>query len=181
MTIHAASKPKLGYDDYAKIPDDGQRHEIVDGKHFVNPASTPYHQTVSRRLHHQLYKQIELSGRGEVYYAPVDVQLSDHDIVQPDIVLVLTRNKSIITSTRIHGIPDLIVEILSPSSAKLDRVHKKELYQRAGVPEFWLVDPAQRTLEQLIAVNGKFELRPSADKVHVATVENVTVRLADVW
>ncbi len=181
MTIRAASKPKLGYDDYAKIPDDGQRHEIVDGEHFVNPAPTPYHQTVSRRLQFQLYSQLETRGLGEVFDAPIDVQLSDHDIVQPDLAVVLSRNKSIITSTRIRGTPDLIVEILSPSSVKLDRVHKKGLYQRTGVPEFWIVDPAQRSIEQHVLVDGIFQLQPTAETIPLAVVKGIAVTIRDVW
>jgi len=181
MAIHAQSTPKLGYDDYVKIPDDGLRHEIVDGVHFVNSAPSPYHQTVSRRIQFQLYSQLELTGLGEVYDAPVDVELSDHDIVQPDLVVVLAKNKPIIIPSRIKGIPDLLVEILSPSSVKLDRVHKMHAYEQTGVPEFWIVDPTQRTIEQYVLVDGVYQLQPAADKIELTTLKNIVVKLADVW
>src|SRR5262245_10741234 len=125
MTIGINSSVKLGYAHYVCFPDDGRRHEIIDGAHFVNPAPSTYHQTVSKRLQFQLYSQIERAGLGEVFNVPIDVQLSEHDIVQPDLVVVLKAKKTIITPTKIKGVPDLIVEIISVSSADNDRTLKK--------------------------------------------------------
>ena len=172
---------KLGYREYCCFPDDGRRHEIIDGDHYVNPAPSTYHQTVSRRLQHQLYTQIELTGRGVVYNAPVDVQLTDHDIVQPDLVVVLTSRMQMITPTKIKGVPDLIVEILSPSTASNDATLKKQLYERVGVAEYWIVDPDNHTVEQLVLVDGRYERRPAADAIPLSILEGVAVRLADVW
>ena len=129
MSVEANSERKLGYSDYARIPDDGRRHEIIDGEHIVNPAPNLYHQTLSGRIHYQLYPQIELRGLGVVLHAPCDVQLSEWDIVQPDLIVVLNHKQSIMTPTRIIGSPDLIVEILSASSVHHDRVRKLELYR----------------------------------------------------
>jgi Uma2 family endonuclease len=172
---------KLGYREYCCFPDDGRRHEIIDGDHYVNPAPSTYHQTVSRRLQHQLYTQIELTGRGVVYNAPVDVQLTDHDIVQPDLVVVLTSRMQMITPTKIKGVPDLIVEILSPSTASNDATLKKQLYERVGVAEYWIVDPDNHTVEQLVLADGRYERRPAADAIPLSILEGVAVRLADVW
>ena len=172
---------KLGYREYCCFPDDGRRHEIIDGDHYVNPAPSTYHQTVSRRLQYQLYTQIELAGRGVVYDAPVDVQLTDHDIVQPDLVVVLAPRTQMITPTKIKGIPDLLVEILSPSTASHDATLKKQLYERVGVAEYWIVDPDNHTLDQLVLADGRYERRPAADVVPLAILEGVTVRLTDVW
>ena len=108
-------KPRWDYAAYAAIASDGKRHEIIDGEHFVNPAPNLYHQEVSRHIQFQLYTQIELAGLGKVINAPVDLQLSDHDIVQPDLVVVTHSRKHIMTPTKIRGVPDLVVEILSPS------------------------------------------------------------------
>jgi hypothetical protein len=113
---------KLGYREYCCFPDDGRRHEIIDGDHVMTPAPSTTHQTVSKRLQHQLYTQIELSDRGLVFNAPVDVQLTEYDIVQPDLVVVLkvpVDRTRMITHTKINGVPDLIVEILSPSTAAI--------------------------------------------------------------
>ena len=172
---------KLGYREYCCFPDDGRRHEIIDGDHYVNPAPSTYHQTVSRRLQHQLYTQIELTGRGVVYNAPVDVQLTDHDIVQPDLIVVLTSRMQMITPTKIKGVPDLIVEILSPSTASNDATLKKQLYERVGVAEYWIVDPDNHTVEQLVLADGRYERRPAADAIPLSILEGVAVRLADVW
>lgn len=172
---------KLGYREYCCFPDDGRRHEIIDGDHYVNPAPSTYHQTVSRRLQHQLYTQIELTGRGVVYDAPVDVQLTDHDIVQPDLVVVLTSRMQMITPTKIKGVPDLLVEILSPSTASNDATLKKQLYERVGVAEYWIVDPDNHTVEQLVLADGRYERRPAADAIPLSILEGVAVRLADVW
>jgi Uma2 family endonuclease len=172
---------KLGYREYCCFPDDGRRHEIIDGDHYVNPAPSTYHQTVSRRLQHQLYTQIELTGRGVVYNAPVDVQLTDHDIIQPDLVVVLTSRMQMITPTKIKGVPDLIVEILSPSTASNDATLKKQLYERVGVAEYWIVDPDNHTVEQLVLADGRYERRPAADAIPLSILEGVAVRLADVW
>ena len=100
---------KLTYDDYLLFPSDGMRHEIIHGRHYMNPAPNPRHQTVSRHIQFQLYQQIELTDAGQVFDAPIDLQLSDTDVVQPDIVVVLKSNL-IITPTRLKGVPDLVIE-----------------------------------------------------------------------
>ena len=97
-----ASPTKLTYDDYVLFPDDGKRHEIIDGRHYMNPAPNPRHQAVSRHIQFQLYEQIELTKLGEVINSPIDLQLSLWDVVQPDIVVVLAANR-IITTTKIKS------------------------------------------------------------------------------
>lgn len=175
-------KSKLGYEHYVCFPDDGRRHEVIDGDHYVNPAPNTNHQRFSRRIHFQLYAQIEEAGRGEVFNAPTDLQLTDHDIVQPDLIVILLEQRSIITPTKIKGTPDLIVEILSPSSEKNDCVLKKELYERLGVPEYWIVDPDEHAVEQFVLRDGKYESDGSHTKsITVATIENVRVDLKKVW
>ncbi len=182
MDTSPRSRSKLTYAEYERIPDDGQRHEIVDGEHHVNPAPGTYHQTVSRRIQFQLYEQIELTGLGQVFNAPVDLQLSDFDIVQPDLVVVLEEKRSIITPTRIEGVPDLVVEILSPSSARTDRTLKKELYRRSRILEYWVVAPEEHVIEQYSLVGDRYELagRPSAEIV-CRSIPEVRVDLVRVW
>ena len=116
-------RAKLGYSEYCCFPDDGRRHEIIDGDHFTTPAPSTIHQTVSKRLQYQPYTQVELAGLGLVFNAPVDVQLTEHDIVQPDLVVVLKHGADgkdrtrRITPTKIDGVPDLVVD----DSLRLDR------------------------------------------------------------
>ena len=181
MSTEAARAGKLTYADYVLILEDECQHEILDGMHFVNPAPNLYHQTVSRRLQFILYSQIEQRGLGQIFDAPCDVQLSAHDILQPDLIIVLNQNRHILSTTRINGTPDLIVEILSPSTESRDRVLKRERYQAAGVPEYWIVDPLEHTLEQLILQDGVYQVLPPNDVVQLTILDGITVRLHEVW
>jgi len=182
MSIESTSKRKLRYEDYERIADDGMRHEIIDGKHHMNPAPNPHHQYLSRRIQFQLYTQIELTGLGQVINAPIDVQLSDHDIVQPDLVIVLSERLSIITATRILGAPNLVVEIVSDSTSKNDRTLKKALYCRSKVPEYWIVDPNQRVIQQFVLGDSEYELvGQHSDQVQLHILPDVSVNLSEVW
>ena len=149
MSTEAKSTTKLTYEDYCRYPNDGRRHEIIHGDHYVNPAPSTYHQHVSKRLQYQLYTQIELAGHGVLYNAPIDVHLTDHDVVQPDLVVILNAKKLIVTPTKVKGTPDLLVEILSPSSIDHDRHLKRNLYESCGIPEYWIVDPRDSTVTVL--------------------------------
>lgn len=174
---------RLGYRDYCCFPDDGWRHEIIDGDHVMTPAPSTTHQTVSKRLQHQLYTQIELAGLGLVFNAPIDVQLTEHDIVQPDLVVVLKvpiDRTRMITQTKINGVPDLVVEILSPSTAAIDTALKKQLYERTGVAEYWIADPDNQRLERYRLADGGCCLEPQADPA-MALSGGLRVRLADIW
>lgn len=182
MTSRSYSAVKLGYREYVCFPADGRRHEIIDGAHFVNPAPGTYHQTLSRRIQFQLYAQIELTGRGQGYNAPTDLELSAHDIVQPDLIVVLNERRTIVTPTKIKGIPHLVVEILSDSTANLDRRLKKEMCLRTGVPEYWIVAPEEHLVEQWVLRDGAYVLQgPHADRVTFDGLRDVTVDLAQVW
>lgn len=181
MASKTTQSTKLDYSHYVCFPDDGRRHEIIGGNHYVNPAPSTYHQTVSRRIQFQLYSKIELTKKGVVYYAPVDVQLGDHDIVQPDLVVVLADRQRIITPTKIKGVPDMVVEILSPTSMENDCTLKRGVYEKAGIPEYWIVDPFEHRLDQLVLENGVYQLRPHGDIVMLSVIENVSVDLQEVW
>jgi Uma2 family endonuclease len=181
MVTNTNASRKLGYADYATIPDDGRRHEIIDGEHYVNPAPNLYHQAVSKRLQHQLYTKIELAGLGTLYNAPCDVQLSEHDIVQPDLLVVLSSRTRIFTSTKVKGVPDLLVEILSQSTADYDQTLKRDLYERSGVGEYWIVDPCEHTVAQLVLQDGKYKSRVFSDQVRPEFVDGVAINLEEVW
>jgi Uma2 family endonuclease len=171
---------KLRYEHYVCFPDDGYRHEIIDGVHYMNAAPSTYHQAVSRRLQYQLYSAIELKKLGCVINAPVDVHLAEYDIVQPDLVVVLESNR-IITPSKVKGTPDLLVEILSPSTRENDMVLKRKRYEAAGVPEYWIVDPFEHTLEQLILTKGSYVAREHGDIVMLTVIADVSVDLDEVW
>jgi Uma2 family endonuclease len=127
------------YREYALLPDDGRWYELIDGDFLVSPSPSPSHQTVLRLLQFELMQQIEKTGTAFVFNAPCDLILSDTTVVQPDLVVVRQSRKEIITKRGIEGIPEIIVEIISPSSKERDEFLKKSLYSRFAIPEYWLV------------------------------------------
>ena len=139
---------KLTVVDYMTTPDT-QRFQLLDGELIVAPAPTTRHQTISRRLERALEDFVLPNHLGQIFDAPTHVVLSDHDVAQPDLVFVSTARSIIVTVHNIQGAPDLVVEVLSPSTADQDRGPKRGLYQRHGVQEYWLVDPDANTIEVL--------------------------------
>lgn len=184
IQIMSASTPqglKWTYEDYANLPADGSRHEIIDGKHVVNPSPSTQHQHVSKRLQYQLYTKIELAGLGLLFDAPIDVQLSQFDIVQPDLVVILNENARKITPSSIKVAPHLVVEIISPSTAGNDRTIKKDLYERSGVNEYWIVDPFEQQVDQWVLCEEKYVLQPTSKIIRLSFVSDVEVDFDTVW
>ena len=143
-----ATATKYTYDDYVLMPDDRLRREIIDGNLYVTPTPNIKHQAVSRNLLFRLARHIRDQSLGYLYDAPCNVIFSDTNVVQPDIVYVSNeRADEIITEKNIRGVPDLVVEILSDSSRKTDQTIKCSLYERFGVPEYWIVDPVADTIK----------------------------------
>ena len=144
------------YADYAALPDDGNRYEIIAGVLYMTPAPGTGHQSISARVVTFLVTHVEFAGLGRVFAAPVDVELAPDTVVQPDIVVVLSANLHRITPSRIIGAPDLVVEILSPGTAGYDRREKQDAYARSGVGEYWIVDPGAQTVELLTLNKGGY-------------------------
>ena len=147
MAITTSVKPKLTYEDYASLPDD-ERYELIDGELIPMPSPTALHQTLLKNLA-AAFMVLESRGLGTMFFAPLDVILSNFDVVQPDLIFVSNARAHIIQDY-IRGAPDLLVEILSPSTAGYDRTTKRNLYARHGVGEYWLVDPYAKTITVLI-------------------------------
>ena len=138
---------KLTYDDYCAAPAD-ERYELLDGKLIMVPASNITHQRVQSRLGRRLSNFIVEQELGELLYAPCDVLFSDTDVVQPDLLYVSRQREHLLSGGQnVQGAPDLVVEILSRSTAEQDRGEKRALYGRHGVTEYWLVDPVGETIE----------------------------------
>jgi Uma2 family endonuclease len=135
---------------YEQLPTDGLRYEIVEGALHMAPAPVPEHQTISGYVTYFLMQHVQLSGYGRIFAAPIDVELGFNTIVQPDLVVVLNTSAAAITQRRIVGPPDLVIEITSPSTASYDRREKRDAYAAAGIREYWIVDPASRTVELLL-------------------------------
>lgn len=140
---------RFTYEDYVLLPED-RRYEIVDGELLLTPAPTPYHQTVAKRLGFLLDAHVQGMHLGEVFIAPCDVVLSRFDVLQPDIFFVSAERMSIIGEKYISEAPDLVVEVLSPSTADRDRVAKARQYAKFGVREMWIADPKAHTIEVLV-------------------------------
>jgi Uma2 family endonuclease len=141
MAVRDTAHRKLTYEDYAQIPDDGQRHEIIDGVHYVSPAPNTNHQLLVGNLHALLHTFVRKRKLGLLFSAPYDVLLSPHDIVQPDILFISTAHRGLITEANAQGAPDLVIEILSPSTRHLDETRKRKRYEQLGVQEYWIFDP----------------------------------------
>ncbi len=136
--------------EYAALPDDGRRYEIHDGELSVTPAPGTKHQIISANLYDIVREHVKTRGLGLVLYAPLDVILADTTIVQPDIVFVATDRRSRVSQRGVEGAPTLVVEILSPSTIRIDRVTKLQLYARYGVPFYWLIDSEAHALEAYV-------------------------------
>jgi Uma2 family endonuclease len=147
MRTSARSDVRLTYDDFLLFPDDGKRHEIIDGVHYVTPSPTRRHQQLSGRLFLSLAEHLRAHpSQGEVYYAPFDVVVSHWDVVEPDLLLVSGDQLEILTDKNVMGTPALVVEILSPGTRRRDLHLKRRLFEGSGAREYWLVDPDRRLI-----------------------------------
>jgi Uma2 family endonuclease len=137
----------LTYSDYTALPDDGRRYELHWGELSVTPSPGTRHQGAIIALGSQLYEYVRTRGLGKVFVAPTDCILSNVTVVQPDVFYIANDRLSIISERGIEGAPTLVIEILSPSTAHLDRGRKMKLYAEHGVPYYWIVDPESRSVE----------------------------------
>ena len=150
-------RAKLTVRDYMSIPEgDDRRFELIDGELILAPSPVPQHQRISRNLVEILVGFLRTQNLGELFYAPMDVVLSDHDVFQPDILFISNDRREIIGDRNIQGSPDLVIEILSPSTEDRDRGDKRDTYLRYGVREYWIIDPVNRTCEVLRAGDVEF-------------------------
>jgi Uma2 family endonuclease len=173
---------KLDYEDYARLPDDGKRYEILDGELYVTASPSPFHQRLSKRLQRRLEDYFEVRGLGEVFNAPTDLILAQHDIVVPDLVIVAEPGQ--LSSRAIEGAPLLVVEILSPSTRRRDRGIKMRRYAALGVPHYWIVDPDAQTIECWRLEGSEYRLVTQASVPNVLRHPDwpdLAVDLATLW
>lgn len=147
------------YADYARLPDDGMRYEVIRGELFMSPAPRPLHQVVITLISYFLVEFLRVNRLGKSFVSPIDVVLPQQlgDPVQPDIVFIANERLSIVGELNIQGAPDLVMEVLSPSNPEYDRTLKYEIYAEAGVPEYWIIDPHERTIEVFALRDGGYE------------------------
>jgi len=175
---------RMTFSDWLKLPDDGRLYELIEGELLVTPPPSVTHQRISRDLEFALMSYLRRTGQGEVLYAPVGVKLSDEDVLEPDLVVVLAAHSARVGAQVIEGPPDIVVEILSPGTAKRDLGTKRAKYASSGVPEYWIVDPAARVIEVLRLASSGYErygLFGHADTLHSATLPDFELSLSEVF
>jgi Uma2 family endonuclease len=183
---HTDPEKKLTYQDYLEIPEEpGYRFEILEGILVKEPSPNVMHQRVSRRLQRILEDYFaESDPEGEIFNAPLDVTFHDITVVQPDLLYVSGKQKQIVKDVRIDGPPALVVEILSPSSGRKDRLQKMQIYQKVQVQHYWLVDPQEKTLECFTLREGLYTLMATGMEEEVVAhpdFEGLAVDLVVLW
>ena len=150
-----ANKKQATYADYLKTPEGG-KFQLIAGEILEMTSPSLYHQRIITKLSTIINNFLLNHSIGEVFVAPLDVYFSDTEVYQPDILILLNESFSKMKENKIEGAPDLVVEVLSPSTAYYDLKHKKSIYEKYGVREYWIVDPIDKTLEIFELQNGKF-------------------------
>ena len=171
---------KLTYEDYLLLPDDGRRHEIIDGEHYVSPSPNTEHQRIIKRLVEALLP-LEKRGLGEVFFAPFDVVLSMFDIVQPDVLFITASRADILTKKNVQGAPDLVVEVLSESNRAYDLQVKHKTYERLGVDEYWIVDPEDRSVKVFRRAGARFAVAAIGDTLTSPLLPGFALPLRDLF
>jgi Uma2 family endonuclease len=147
--VRSAPDRRLTYDDYVLFPDDNRRHELIDGKHYVTPSPNLRHQVLAGRLYFAIESYVrQHPGIGQVFIARLDVVFTKWDVVEPDLLFVASDRADILTEMNVQGAPSLVIEILSPGTRRMDEQRKRQLFDRAGVAEYWIVD-GKRDLVQV--------------------------------
>ena len=184
--VTARTKPWPTYQDYLDIPGD-DRYELINGEFILVSAPNTAHQWASLRFSLSVGGFVLSEGLGQVFAAPFEVVLTDPEginIIQPDIIFVSREREHIITPANIQGAPDLLIEILSPSTGRRDRTTKRDLYARRGVREYWIADPEAQTVVVMLLKDGKFETVGEygiEDTLTSPTLEGFSVRLDSIF
>ena len=171
------------YEDYEKLPE-GAPYQLIGGDLVMTPAPALYHQEISGRLFVKLHEFIKEKDLGYIYYAPVDVYLTAENVYQPDILFIRKNRSDIIKKRRIMGPPDIVIEILSPSTAYYDLREKFKVYEQCGVQEYWIIDHRAKKIEVYNGINKKFQLSHEAEQEGVISskvLDNLKISLSDVF
>jgi Uma2 family endonuclease len=138
--------PPLTVENYKLLPETGPRYQLIQGDLYMAPAPNRFHQEISRNLQYELHSYLKRNPIGKLFNAPFDLYLDEINVFQPDLIIVLNERLGILTEAGAEGAPELVIEILSPKTRRLDLVNKKQEYARAGVKELWIIDPEPRTI-----------------------------------
>lgn len=170
--------------DYYKLLPEGAPYQLIEGELIMTPAPNPRHQIILGRLFRKLTEFAEKGSKGLTLLSPIDVYLDDENAFQPDLILILKEKKDIIKKDGIYGPPDIVIEILSPSTASYDLRGKFRVYERSGVKEYWIVDPEINSVEVYVNREGRFSLASKAEaggEVGSLLLEGFKVNLDEVF
>jgi Uma2 family endonuclease len=174
----ASKSVKLTVDDLRRLPDDGLRHELIDGEHYVSPALRTKHQRVSGQIFGRMFMYLREHPLGRAYYAPLDVVFSEIDCIEPDLFYIShERAARQITEDYMEGPPDLLAEILSPPTKHVDRGVKHRLYERFRVPEYWIIDPENEVVKVYRLEEGGLLLSSELSRRTVTSVPRLSTPL----
>jgi Uma2 family endonuclease len=174
----------LTYRDYEALPADGRRYELHEGELLVTAAPGLQHQRLVGELFVLLRQHVRAHGLGEVFVSPVDCILSETTVVQPDVIYLESARSSLASARGIEGAPTLAVEIVSPSTDRLDRGAKLQLYARHGIPHYWTVDPEARSIEAFVLTADVFRIAArlgGADRGSLPPFPGLTIAPSTLW
>ena len=169
---------------YYKLLPEGAPYQLIEGELVMTPAPNPRHQIILGRLFRTISEFVEEKKAGIVLISPIDLYLDDENAFQPDLVYLSEERKAIIKKDGIYGAPDIVIEILSPSTAHYDLREKFKVYERTGVREYWIVDPDMKTVEVYINDGGAFSLKYKVEvkgEVGSTVLENFKIKLEEIF
>ncbi len=181
--IEIEKKNLYTLEDYLRLPE-GAPYQLIKGVLVMSPSPSPVHQEILKSIGVRLVTWVEPRGLGKVYFAPIDVYFTNQDVYQPDIIFISKDRLEIIGDKRIDGPGDLIIEILSPATAYYDLRIKKDVYEKSGVKEYWIVDPLEKIIEVHVNEDGRFRLHQSvrvAGEVVSVLVEGFKIDLKEIF
>lgn len=175
---------RLTVDDYLALPDDGNRYELLEGDLVLLPSPNVGHQDVVLNLALLLTTYVRGAGRGRVFIAPLDVILAHRVVVQPDLLFVSNENAEIVLPQHLRGAPDLVIEVVSPASAKRDLLNKRRIYARYSVANYWIVDPEDHEIVAFTLHDSEYVEAAAATgeaAFSAPPFPELTLPLAEVW
>ncbi len=165
-----AVKEKQTIKDYKLLPE-GAPYQLIEGELVMTPSPTTFHQIISGNLFGKMRDRVKEKGEGLVLFAPIDIYLDDENVFQPDLVFISKQRRDIIKDDGIHGAPDMVIEILSPSTAYYDIKKKYKMYEKFSVKEYWIVDPEMKGVE-LFSLTEQSKFLLSASLTEQGTVKS---------
>ncbi len=174
---------KYTYEDYSKLPE-GTTYQLINGELVMSPSPTTYHQEIILNIVSLLNTYAGKNKLGKVLISPIDVYFNEYETFQPDIIFIVRERKDIIKEKKIEGAPDLVIEILSENNAYYDLKHKKNIYEKYGVKEYWIVDPMDKSVEVFEGKGKKFTLidqKKDKGKIKSKIFSGLKIDAADIF